>query len=632
MRAFEDSPVFIFVLAWLILCSGSFGHAEPPEPSGDLIDLPLEQLMEMDVAVASGKSSTIREAPGIVSVVTAEEIRSSGARDLIEILQMVPGIQFGIDSGGVISIGIRGLWAAEGKALLLWDGHELNELMYATIQLGNHYPVDQIERVEIVRGPGSALYGGFAELAVINIITRNYAEGEHSGETTVSYGQLSKTFARRNVNVAFRKKFEDLTINTALFLGEGNRSSKNYADINGDSFNLSDNAQLNPENYRLDLNYGDLDFRFLYDNYKTTERDYYGENLPKSINSDFESYYLDLRYVYQVSSRLKITPRINFRKQVPYFEPYDIEADNQPYDKAVQKKQALIIAEYDHSDDLAFMLGTSYSEDRAVDRLAGSYFFNNESSLQYHDLAVFGQAIYEASIANFTLGGRYYDHQAYGSAFVPRFSVTKAIKDIHFKLLASEAFRAPSLEDISLNHILVANGYPGAENIRSDKTEAYDFETGYSFTDSASLVMNIFQARINDPIVYFYDNVSEAEGYINAGHMGSRGVESELRLTKPWGYFNVSYSFYQSYKSDAQTYVVGNGSNYLIGFARNQISSNFNIKLSDTFKLNTFLTMLGKRYGYSRLGAYGLEVLIRPYLPIFIYPKISEVSLGCRLA
>jgi len=92
--------------------------------------------------------------------------------------------------------------------------------------------------------------------------------------------------------------------------------------------------------------------------------------------------------------------------------------------------------------------------------------FNNQSVLQYHDLSVFGQAIYEAPIANFTVGGRYYDHQAYGSAFVPRFSVTKTIEDIHFKLLASEAFRAPSLENINLNHFLVANGYPGAQSIK----------------------------------------------------------------------------------------------------------------------------------------------------------------------
>lgn len=228
MRASENTTIFKFVLTCLVLCSVAPGHAEPAQASGDLLDLPLEQLMDLDVAVASGKNTSIREAPGIVSVVTAEEIRNSGARDLIDVLQMVPGVQLGVDVAGVVSIGIRGLWAHKGKALLIWDGHELNELMYSTIQLGNHYPVDQIERVEIIRGPGSALYGGFAELAVINIITKNYAEGEHSGETTVSYGQMSKTFARRNVNVAFGKKFEELTVNTALFLGEGSRSSKNY--------------------------------------------------------------------------------------------------------------------------------------------------------------------------------------------------------------------------------------------------------------------------------------------------------------------------------------------------------------------------------------------------------------------
>lgn len=354
MRSLASRTVFDVILGWLILSLLSQGHAEPAQTPDNLLDLPLEQLMEMDVAVASGKKTSVREAPGIVSVVTAEEIRGAGARDLIDVLQMIPGIQLGLDVAGVISIGVRGLWAHEGKALLIWDGHELNELMYSTIQLGNHYPVDQIERVEVIRGPGSALYGGFAELAVINIVTKDYAESSNSGETTVTYGQMSKTFARRNVNVSFGKKFEELKINTALFLGEGNRSSYDYTDIKGNTYNLSDNAQLDPQNYKLNLNYRNFDFRFLYDNYKTTHRDNFGENMPKSVRLDFESYYMDLRYVHEISSRFKITPRVNFRNQIPYREKFDPAADNQAYDKRVQKRQAMLTAEYDHSDNLSF--------------------------------------------------------------------------------------------------------------------------------------------------------------------------------------------------------------------------------------------------------------------------------------
>src|SRR5262245_9414817 len=88
----------------------------------------LEQLMNVNVTVASQSPMTSREAPGIVTVINRSDILNSGANDLIQLIQlMVPGFDFGVDVDGVVGIGIRGNWAHEGKVLMLWDGMEMNE-------------------------------------------------------------------------------------------------------------------------------------------------------------------------------------------------------------------------------------------------------------------------------------------------------------------------------------------------------------------------------------------------------------------------------------------------------------------------------------------------------------------------
>jgi outer membrane receptor for ferrienterochelin and colicin len=89
----------------------------------------LQKILNENVAASSKKGLASRETPGIVSVVTAEEIKNSGARDLTDVLKMVPGFEFATDVEFVVGIGLRGNWANEGKILVLVDGHEYNEIL-----------------------------------------------------------------------------------------------------------------------------------------------------------------------------------------------------------------------------------------------------------------------------------------------------------------------------------------------------------------------------------------------------------------------------------------------------------------------------------------------------------------------
>ncbi len=140
------------------------------------------------ITLATQTTLRLRDAPNVVSVITRADIEAMNARDLLDVLRHVQGFDFGVDVNGVVGMGLRGNWAHEGKILLMIDGLEMNELMYGTTQLGNHFSPSLIERIEIIRGAGSAIYGGFAEYGVINIVTR--------GSENLNGLQLNNTFGR----------------------------------------------------------------------------------------------------------------------------------------------------------------------------------------------------------------------------------------------------------------------------------------------------------------------------------------------------------------------------------------------------------------------------------------------------
>ena len=92
-------------MAWVMLVVASAASA-----GRDVKDLSLEDLLDQPVEVTTRTARKARQAPGVVLVLTREEILATGARDLLEVLQLVPGFSFHADVEGVVGVGFRGLW------------------------------------------------------------------------------------------------------------------------------------------------------------------------------------------------------------------------------------------------------------------------------------------------------------------------------------------------------------------------------------------------------------------------------------------------------------------------------------------------------------------------------------------
>ena len=161
-------------LVFLVAAAGTNCVGQQSIP--DLSEASLEQLGNIKVYSASKHLQKVGDAPSSVTVITADEIQEYGYRTLADILRTVRGFFVTYDRN-YSSLGVRG-FARPGdfdtRILLLVDGHRLNDNIYDEAMIGTEFPIDidLIQRIEIIRGPVSSLYGSNALFAVINIITK----------------------------------------------------------------------------------------------------------------------------------------------------------------------------------------------------------------------------------------------------------------------------------------------------------------------------------------------------------------------------------------------------------------------------------------------------------------------------
>ena len=209
----------------------------------------LEETLNLKTAVASRLDFSAREAPGIVTVITRAEIINSGARDLVDALRLAPGIDFGVDVESTLGLGVRGNWAYEGKLLLIVDGQRYNEPFLGTVQL-RRIPVEQIERIELIRGPGSAVYGGFAGLGVIKIDTRA-GRALDGGKAAASYGRMARGGSAAGLSLAYGKTSAEHEFSVQAFSAGMDRSDRRYTDFNGGSYNMKGASGLRSGNLNI---------------------------------------------------------------------------------------------------------------------------------------------------------------------------------------------------------------------------------------------------------------------------------------------------------------------------------------------------------------------------------------------
>lgn len=236
-------------------CAGVVGVSPAVAYTDGAQDQEIDELLSLDiealtVSVASKREEGVKDAPGVINVVTAREIRESGARTLFEVLERQPAV-YGLFNWGTgeHANAIRGNSTSSGSShtLLLLNGRPVREGYTGSIDgfIYRTMPLSMIDHLEIIRGPGSVLYGTNAYAGVINVVTKK-AEKSIEGEVSGTYGSYDSV----SFEGAAGSKGEDYSVYGGVTVSDNNGWKDTFSDIIG----VTDEFQKTSKDYNVVAN------------------------------------------------------------------------------------------------------------------------------------------------------------------------------------------------------------------------------------------------------------------------------------------------------------------------------------------------------------------------------------------
>jgi iron complex outermembrane receptor protein len=253
------------VVVLLTLCALSPGmHAQeqdvPPAQKADLISMNIEDLMKIIVTSASKKVESLAHAPAAIFVITGDDIRRGGFSSVPDALRMVPGLYVAQQSAHVWVVAARGFSSAfNNKMLVLIDGRLVYSPTFGGLWWDVQDPVlEDIDRIEVIGGPGGTLWGANAVNGVINIITKQAAKtqgalvatsagvNEGYAARTRYGGKLGENFAYRiygssndwlpTVNASGARNYDEWSISQGGARVDWNTSQKDSVTFDGQGY------------------------------------------------------------------------------------------------------------------------------------------------------------------------------------------------------------------------------------------------------------------------------------------------------------------------------------------------------------------------------------------------------------
>ncbi|MCP4691863.1 MAG: TonB-dependent receptor [Desulfobacterales bacterium] len=615
MRSLKKSFTVLSLIAFVLFLNGPRpGFGEEVKRVDEMFDMSLEELLDVKVSIATKFPMASEEAPAIVSVVTAEEIRNMGARNIIDILRTVPGfdlthlIQRANHQGTVRAVSTGTL---DNTLVLLVNGHTFGAGTYSGGPgfFFDVIPIDNIRKIEIIRGPGSALYGTDAFNGVINIITRE--GGDAPSRISAEAGSF----------------------NTQKYVGEFSHAKDDFKMyLYGDYYTTDGPAEIIESDFAT-IQFGprgsatpdrttekskhytfftDMDYKNFYFNGFLQQLDTEIPVGPIKALTDEDD--IDLFYTYvDLGVSLPITNQGNLDVRIYYDYSDEIYFQEiwpeetgalmgfpdgeSHFGKPSRKNSNLgaeITADYDMGSGVKLVAGALYERVKLFDvksianfnitgaplEIDGTIYAPNEYFGEMLDMsengnyakdasrdiaAVYGQATADmksllsldrgVESLSVTVGARYDHYSDIDSSVTPRFGIVYApTKKLYFKALYGQGFDAPEFAQLYTKNNPVGLGNPG---LQPEKITTIEGLIGYNFTNNIKTSATFFHNEAEDLSKFLWGRAE------NVGKMESRGVELELRAgMDQLKYMYINTTWQEVQNTTRQTIISAGGQEY----------------------------------------------------------------------
>ena len=511
----KEMITVIFILSILMISSSNIMAGQDLDME-DFLEMDIEELMQVEITVASKKAEPIDEAPSVVSVVERDEFITYGDRNLHQLLQRQPSV-YTRDSS-IFSDNLAGFRGdmtthAETHTLLLFNGRPIRESGQGhNVNMYTTFPLSALGSVELVRGPGSVLYGSNAFTGVVNMKSRTIPEHNEFAFSTMtgSFGYFDTTVSAGGREGDFGFVADVQTITTQGY---------DYRLSDWLSVTNVDNKHQKSVAGALHMNYG----RFTFD----------------LFGSDLDSFAMGVMTFWS-------NPEKGYRNKRLFANAgYSFDLDERTYielnatynlqENSLGGQSAMRVAN-NTSDVLGeITLFTSpipdvnvvmgYLAEHRENYDSESDEFQSIPSYSYNLQSAYAQADYKIShIAKLIAGTQWNESGQNVSDFTSRYGIILTPFDKWgVKLLRGEAFRAPLAMETDLYDPLVL---VGNKNLKPEKITTYDAQLFYRYK-KVYAAATYFHSIIDDMIVI--DTSVFPLSYINRGEQEYDGIEFETR-------------------------------------------------------------------------------------------------------
>jgi len=544
----------------LLFAAGIARAATNEIDTDKLAALSFKDLMDVQIPTVYGASKhqqSLTEAPSDVTIVTADEIKKSGYRTLKEVLNSVTGF-YTTSDGAYDYVGTRGFNRPGdygGRILITIDGHRMNDDIFGSAAIGTEalLDVDLIERVEVIRGPGSSLYGNNALLAVINIVTRRGRDFK-GGEVSGSFGSYDTYTGRfsygdrytNGLEYALSGSYLDSAGNDGVYYPEFAGINHGYAGPYGASRVPGVFASIGYKGFSLEGGFA-----------RRTE------TIPAAYTDVFndsrgavtdERAFADLRWQHHFDNDWELTTRV-------YYDHYNYSGDyplsQYAYGNPLYPGPITINEDRDDEESLGnevqisktlfqqhlVTVGAEYHHDFILDQrnfdAGGPTYLNANNTAD--TVGAYLQDEY-AILHNLILnaGARYDWFSSFGDTVNPRIAlIYSPCTNSTFKAIYGQAFRAPNAYEL----YYVAPGYDVSQQLKPETIHSYELDYDQVLNPHLKLATAVFYYDVNDLISFGLDaNGNSTFG--NVASATSKGGEIELdgNWAKGWR-ARLSYTY-----------------------------------------------------------------------------------------
>ena len=512
-----------------------------PQAKGEFDDLSLSQLLEVSV-VASKRAESSADAPSSITVFTAEKIAALGLKNLNDVLQLVPGFDVRRSRQQLQLITVRGVTSDLNERLLIMiDGVRLGSVNDGgTGKMVRAINLTDVQRIEIIRGPGSALYGTNAFAAVVSIITKKGSDVEAVHVT----GEVG-SYSSRSTDVTAGKKFGDFNLNGHF----------GYMEDTGETYFIGQDGAgrsgLIGDPYKefvgnVKVGYKDLlQLSVSGAHQKASQFITVGDVM--GVGSYEQSTWLisSLDYQQALTKALKLNAQANFAYMdwgpitgllwAPGMKaafPDGMYAH--PHSRDYREGLDAYVS-YEPIKDLNLIAGVAeeyivtYDGDRVsngpdASALQAKPFYDNPDR---YVLAAYAQGDYRiVKGLKFTAGVRYDHYNDFGGTTNPRVALVYNYRDKAWvKGLFATAFRAPSYRELHSTNGVIA----GDPNNKAEKIMTGELVFGAAPIRQLTATVSLFMSSLTDMI---YKSPTATPGlflYQNRADLTALGVESEIK-------------------------------------------------------------------------------------------------------